>query len=98
MSIWLPSLLLVLAFAAADLPKLPLVPAPERNSTGKFSSGESISVLPLLFADRDTQSGNPQQPAASKNSTLTEPSKLPLSGYVSGDSPGGRTPNPAGNG
>src|ERR1700722_12909355 len=96
MSIWLPSLLLLLAFAAADLPKLPLVPAPERNSTGIFSPGESISVLPLLLADRDTQTSNPQQPAASKNSTLTEPSKLALIRYVSGEFAKVRKPIPGG--
>jgi hypothetical protein len=96
MSNWLPISLLIFAFAAADLPKLPLVPATERNAGVNFSSGESISILPLILADRDTQSSNPQQPAASKNSNLTEPSKLALIRYVSGEFAKVRKPIPGG--
>jgi hypothetical protein len=96
MSNWLPISMLMFAFAAADLPKLPLVPTAERNSSGNFPSGENISFLPQLLTDSGPQSGGAQQPAASKNSNLTEPSKLALIRYVSGEFAKVRKPIPGG--
>jgi len=96
MSNWLPISLLLFSFAAADLPKLPLLPASERSSSETFPSGENISFLPLILAVDGPQSGGPQQPAASKNSSLTEPSKLALIRYVSGEFAKVRRPIPGG--
>jgi hypothetical protein len=96
MSNWLPISLVLLSFAAADFPKIPLLPASERSASGNFPSGESISVLPLMLADRDAQTGNPQQSTAQKNANLTEPSKLALIRYVSGEFAKVRKPIPGG--
>ena len=84
------------AFAAADLPKLPLVPTADRNSSGNFPSGENISFLPPIHTGNGPQSGGAQQPAVSKNSSLTEPSKLALIRYVSGEFAKVRKPIPGG--
>jgi len=96
MSNWLPISLLMFAFAAADLPKLPLVSTPDRNSSGNFPSGENISFLPPILPGNGPQSGGAQQPAVSKNSSLTEPSKLALIRYVSGEFAKVRKPIPGG--
>ncbi len=96
MSHWLPISLLIFAFAAADLPKLPLLPAPERNASGGFSSGESISFLPAFLTEPDTQSGGAQQSNGPKGANLTEPSKLNLIRFVSGEFAKVRKPIPGG--
>ncbi len=96
MSHWFPISLVIVAFAAADLPKLPLVPTAERSSSGNFPSGEKISFLPQILTDSGPQSGGPQQTAASKNASLTEPSKLALIRYVSGEFARVRKPIPGG--
>jgi hypothetical protein len=87
---------LVFAFAAADLPKLPLVPAAERNTAGNFTSGESISFLPSLLTDPTMQSSGAQQSPAQRNTNLTEPSKLALIRFVSGEFAKVRKPIPGG--
>jgi len=96
MSNWLPISLLVFAFAAADLPKLPLLPAPERNSSGSFPSGESISFLPTFLTEPGTQAGGAQQSNGPKGANLTEPSKLNLIRFVSGEFAKVRKPIPGG--
>jgi hypothetical protein len=96
MSNWLPISVLVFAFAAADLPKLPLLPASERNSPESFPSGESIPILPLMLASQEAQSANSPQSSAQKNANLTEPSKLALIRYVSGEFAKVRKPIPGG--
>jgi hypothetical protein len=96
MSNWLPISLLMFAFAAADLPKLPLVPTADLNASGNFPSGENISFLPPTLTGNGPQSGGTQQPAVSKNSSLTEPSKLALIRYVSGEFAKVRKPIPGG--
>ena len=96
MSNWLPISLLVFAFATADLPKLPLLPASERNFAGSLLSGENISFLPLILAEGVAQSGTPQKSPAPKSASLTEPSKLALIRYVSGEFAKVRKPIPGG--
>jgi hypothetical protein len=96
MSNWLPISLLLFSFAAADLPKIPLLPASERNSSGNFPAGESISFLPSFLTDPTTQSGGAQQPSTPKGANLTEPSKLNLIRFVSGEFAKVRKPIPGG--
>src|SRR5437899_143539 len=96
MSNWLPISLLFFAFAAADLPKLPLMPAPVRNASGGVSSGESISFLPAFLTEPNTQSGGAQQSNGPKGANLTEPSKLNLIRFVSGEFAKVRKPIPGG--
>jgi hypothetical protein len=96
MSNWLPISLLLFSFAAADLPKIPLLSAPDRNSSGNFPSGESISFLPSFLTDPRTQSGGAQQTNTPKGVSLTEPSKLALIRFVSGEFAKVRKPIPGG--
>ena len=96
MSNWFPITLLLFSFAAADLPKIPLLPAADRNASGNFPSGESISFLPSFLTDPTTQSGGSQQPSAPKGPILTEPSKLALIRFVSGEFAKARKPIPGG--
>jgi hypothetical protein len=96
MTNWLPISLVVFAFAAADLPKLPLLPASERSPSESFSSGESISFLPAFLTEPDAQSGGAQQSNAPKGANLTEPSKLALIRFVSGEFAKVRKPIPGG--
>jgi len=96
MSNWLPISLLLFSFAAADLPKIPLLPSSERNSSGNFPAGESISFLPSFLTDPTTQSGGAQQSSTPKGANLTEPSKLNLIRFVSGEFAKVRKPIPGG--
>lgn len=96
MSNWLPISLLVFAFAAADLPKIPLLPASERNSSGNFPSGENISFLPSWLTDPAPQSGGAPQASTPKGANLTEPAKLNLIRFVSGEFAKVRKPIPGG--
>jgi hypothetical protein len=96
MSNWLPISVLVLSFAAADLPKLPLLPASERNPGGNFTAGESIPILPLLEANNEAQTASSPQTPPKKGAELTEPSKLALIRYVSGEFAKVRKPIPGG--
>src|SRR5260221_14447973 len=85
MSNWLPISLLFFSFAAADLPKISLLPSSEHISSGNFPSGESISFLPSFLTDPTTQSGGAQHSSAPKGANLTEPSKLNLIRLFSGE-------------
>jgi hypothetical protein len=96
MSNWLPISVLVFSFAAADLPKLPLLPASERSAGGNFTAGESIPILPLLEANNEAQTANSPQSSGQKKAELTEPSKLALIRYVSGEFAKVRKPIPGG--
>ncbi|HKM67733.1 MAG TPA: hypothetical protein VJX70_11245 [Candidatus Acidoferrum sp.] len=96
MSNWLPIAGLVALFAAADLPKLPVLPLTDRKSPNNVLAGESIPILPVMLAADDPQSGSQQNPAAAKSATLTEPSKLALIRYVSGEFAKARKPIPGG--
>lgn len=96
MSNWFPISLLLFSFAAADLPKIPLLPAADRNSSGNFLTGESISFLPSFLTDPTTQSGGAQQSSTPKGANLTEPSKLALIRFVSGEFAKVRKPIPGG--
>ena len=96
MSNWIPISLLLFSFAAADLPKIPLLPATDRNSSGNFPSGESISFLPSMLTEPTAQSGGGQQSATPKGAVLTEPSKLALIRFVSGEFAKVRRPIPGG--
>ena len=96
MSNWLAIPLLVFLFAAADLPKLPFVQSEFPKSSHGAFSGENISVLPVMLASDDQQAGGAPKPAAPKSATLTEPSKLALIRYVSGEFAKVRRPIPGG--
>ena len=96
MSNWLSIPLLVLAFAAADLPKSTLLPPKEHSSAGSTLEGESIAVLPVMLANDAPQAGGAAKPSTSPSATLTETSKLALIRYVSGEFAKARKPIPGG--
>lgn len=96
MSNWISIPLLVLLFAAADVPKAALLtprpsPAPDHSL-----EGESIPVLPVMLAGEPQQASGDAKSAASKSETLTETSKLSLIRYVSGEYAKARKPIPGG--
>jgi hypothetical protein len=93
---WLSIPLLVLAFAAADLPKSTLLPPRERPASGSTLEGESIAVLPVMLANDAPQAGGAAKPSTSPSATLTETSKLALIRYVSGEFAKARKPIPGG--
>lgn len=96
MSNWVSMAFLFLALAAADLPKLTFLNSDSRKFPDGSLSGESIPLLPAMVA------WDPQQPTAdakttaAKNSSLTEPSKLALIRFVSGEFAKVRRPVPGG--
>jgi hypothetical protein len=96
MSNWLSIPLLVLAFAAADLPKSTLLPPKEHSPAGSTLEGESIAVLPVMLANDAPQAGGAAKPSTSPSATLTETSKLALIRYVSGEFAKARKPIPGG--
>lgn len=96
MSNWLPIAGLLALFAAADLPKLPFLPPGNHKSPENALAGESIPILPVMLVGDDPQSNGAPKPPASKNASLTEPSKLVLIRYVSGEFAKARRPIPAG--
>jgi hypothetical protein len=93
---WLSIPLLVLAFAAADLPKSSLLPPKDHTSAGSTLEGESIAVLPVMLASDAPQAGGAAKPASPQSATLTETSKLALIRYVSGEFAKARKPIPGG--
>jgi hypothetical protein len=93
---WLSIPLLVLAFAAADLPKSSLLPPKDHTSAGSTLEGESIAVLPVMLASDAPQAGGTAKPASPQSATLTETSKLALIRYVSGEFAKARKPIPGG--
>jgi len=96
MSNWLSISLLVLAFAAADLPKSALLQPRVRTTPDNSLAGESIPVIPVMLAGDGPQAGNSSIPSGPKSATLTETSKLALIRYVSGEFSKARKPIPAG--
>jgi hypothetical protein len=93
---WLSIPLLVLAFAAADLPKSSLLPPKDHSSAGSTLEGESIAVLPVMLASDVPQAAGAAKPASPQSATLTETSKLALIRYVSGEFAKARKPIPGG--
>ncbi len=93
---WLSIPLLVLAFAAADLPKSTLLPPKDHTSAGSTLEGESIAVLPVMLASDVPQAAGAAKPASSQSASLTETSKLALIRYVSGEFAKARKPIPGG--
>jgi len=92
---WFSIPLLLLALAAADLPKLTFLQPEFRKSPDAPASGESISVLPVLAADAQ-QPNNAAKSTPPKNTSLTESSKLALIRFVSGEFAKVRKPIPGG--
>ena len=82
--------------AAADLPKLPFLQSDFRKPEDSPLPGEKIPVLPALLTT-DRQQGTPQtKSASSKATSLTEPSKLALIRFVSGEFAKVKRPIPGG--
>ncbi len=96
MSNWLSIAGLLVLFATADLPKLSLLPPGNQKSPDNLLAGENIPILPVMLAGEDSQSSGAPKPAASKNAGLSEPSKLALIRYVSGEFAKARKPIPGG--
>jgi hypothetical protein len=96
MSNWKPIAGLIALFAAADLPKIPLVPLVQPPMSADFLSADSISFLPVMLVGDNPQSSSPPKPASAKNASLTETSKLALIRYVSGEFVKVRKPIPGG--
>lgn len=93
---WISIPLLVLLFAAADVPKSALL-APKSSATPDHSlEGESIPVLPVMLAGEPQQPGGDAKSPASKSATLTETSRFALIRFVSGEFAKARKPIPAG--
>jgi hypothetical protein len=93
---WLSFSLLMLAFAAADLPKSTLLPPKPHTSNSSSLEGQSIPVLPVMLAEDAQQTSADKNAAANKGTTLTETSKLALIRFVSGEFGKARKPIPGG--
>lgn len=93
---WLSIPLLVLAFAAADLPKSTLLPPKVHTPSGSTLQGESIAVMPVMLASDIPQAAGAAKPSSPQSTTLTETSKLALIRYVSGEFAKARKPIPGG--
>jgi hypothetical protein len=91
------SIALVFAcLAAADVPQVSSLRQPQANSSKAFPSGESIQVMPVIQVE-ETTGQDKTVPAPPKNgSVLSEPSKLSLIRYVSGEFARARKPVPGG--
>ncbi|HUI51407.1 MAG TPA: hypothetical protein VLX60_06470 [Terriglobales bacterium] len=88
--------LLILLFAAADVPKSGLLTSKSSGPASHSLEGESIPILPVMLAGEPQQSSGNNNATASKSATLTETSKLALIRYVSGEFGKARKPIPAG--
>jgi hypothetical protein len=75
----------IACLAAVDLPHGSSLVPPEPNATQPFPSGENIPVLPVIVVDDPPTQDKGATVAPKKGSTLTEPSKLALIRYVSGE-------------
>jgi len=93
---WLAISLTALLFAAADLPKFSLLHSDRHGSENSTLSGESIPVLPPFMTIEDPQAPAADKSAGPKSATLTEPSKLALIRFVSGEFAKARRPIPGG--
>jgi hypothetical protein len=99
MSNWLALSLTLLLLTDADVPRVNSL-RPSLNPSPSFASDEEIPLFPNAGASSDkAQSQNQSQsktPAAAKNTTLQENSKLALIRYVSGEFAKAMKPLPAG--
>jgi len=96
MSNWFSMPVLFLALAAADLPKLPFLQSDFRRPGESPLPGESIPLLPDLLTTDPQQGTGGAKPAGSKATSLTEPSKLALIRFVSGEFAKVKRPIPGG--
>jgi len=87
---------LVFWLTAADLPQVTSLRPPQPNTAQPFPAGESIQVMPVIMIDDLPSQDKPATPAPRKGSVLTEPSKLSLIRYVSGEFAKARKPIPGG--
>ena len=88
--------LLVLAFAAADVPRSTLLGSKPGGAAGPSLKGESIPLLPVMVAAGSQQTGSDGKAGANRSATLTETSKLSLIRFVSGEFAKARKPIPGG--
>jgi hypothetical protein len=93
---WISIPLVVLLFAAADVPKSSLLTPKTDAVPGRSLEGESIPVLPVMLAGDSQQTSGDAKAQGSKSETLTETSKLSLIRYVSGEYAKARKPIPGG--
>ncbi len=96
MSNWFSIPLLFLALAAADLPKLPFLQSDFRKLNDSPLPGEQIPVLPELLTTGAQQSASQAKTGTTKAASLTEPSKLALIRFVSGEFAKVKRPIPGG--
>jgi hypothetical protein len=87
--------LAVLLSVPADLPHTLPLRSTDASATETFPSDDRIPLYPAMAGD-DTQGQGSGAPAAKKNSTLQEMSKLNLIRYVSGEFAKARKPIPGG--
>ena len=85
MSTWTFIPLFFLALAAPDLPKLPFLQSDFGKSAEGPLAGDRIPILPELLTTDPQQTAGGAKPAGTKATTLTEPSKLALIRFVSGE-------------
>ncbi len=80
----------------ADLPHVSSLRPPEPSSTQPFPPGERIDVMPVIVIEDLPGQEKPATPAPRKGSVLSEPAKLSLIRYVSGEFAKARKPIPGG--
>src|SRR5260370_24041916 len=91
------SIALVFAcLAAADVPQVSSLRQPQANSAKAFPSGESIQVMPVIQVEETTGQDKTVPAPPPNGSVLSEPSKLSLIRYVSGEFARARKPVPGG--
>src|SRR5262249_30169180 len=93
---WLAISFAAFLFAAADLPKFSVLHSDSHAASDSSLSGESIPVLPPFVTIEDPQGAASDKSGAPKSATLTEPSKLALIRFVSGEFAKVRRPIPGG--
>jgi len=96
MSTWTFIPLFFLALAAPDLPKLPFLQSDFGKSAEGPLAGDRIPILPELLTTDPQQTAGGAKPAGTKATTLTEPSKLALIRFVSGEFAKVKRPIPGG--
>lgn len=88
--------LLLLCFAAADLPHVTSLRPEPPSAPEPFPSGENIPVLPIIVTGELPQQEKGSTTPPKNGSTLQESSKLELIRYVSGEFAKARKPVPGG--
>jgi hypothetical protein len=88
--------LVIVLFAAADLPRITSLRQGEHTSPDIFSSDENIALFPAAINGDPQDQSKSAASAGQKNSTLQESSKLALIRYVSGEFAKARKPFPGG--